>query len=85
MYILTKLLYLFNVIGQFVMMNQFLGQHNYLWGAHILNDIRTGRDWELSGNFPRITMCDFTVIFLTFHRLRPPPPRPIQYESRSRF
>ena len=63
MYILTKLLYLFNVIGQFVMMNQFLGQNNYLWGMNILNDIRTGKDWELSGNFPRIAMCDFSVSF----------------------
>lgn len=61
MYILTKLLNLFNVFAQFSMMNKFLGQNNYLWGMEILNDIRHGRDWELSGNFPRIAMCDFAV------------------------
>lgn len=45
------------------MMNQFLGQNNYAWGANILSDIIDGKDWELSGNFPRIALCDFTVNF----------------------
>lgn len=45
------------------MMNQFLGQNHHAWGANILRDIIEGRDWELSGNFPRIVLCDFTVNF----------------------
>ncbi|KAI1721619.1 innexin domain-containing protein [Ditylenchus destructor] len=61
MFIFTKLLYMVNIVGQFLMMNQFLGQHNHAWGANILHDIIEGRDWELSGNFPRISLCDFTV------------------------
>lgn len=57
------------------MMNQFLDQNNHAWGAHILIDIFSGRDWEASGNFPRVgffrfslnlrdfkvALCDFTV------------------------
>jgi hypothetical protein len=69
MYTITKFLYLLNVIGQFLMMNQFLGQNNHAWGAHILIDIFSGRDWEASGNFPRVAFCDFTVRKLAnFHR-----------------
>ncbi|CAD5207821.1 unnamed protein product [Bursaphelenchus okinawaensis] len=60
-YTATKILYLLNLVGQFVMMNQFLGQNDHLWGFHILYDITIGRDWELSGNFPRVALCDFTV------------------------
>ncbi|TMS35246.1 hypothetical protein L596_002690 [Steinernema carpocapsae] len=60
-YMVTKVMYLINVIGQFLMMNQFLGQNNHFWGTSILTDIIHGRDWELSGNFPRIAMCDFQV------------------------
>ncbi|CAD5210591.1 unnamed protein product [Bursaphelenchus xylophilus] len=60
-YTTTKLLYLVNLVGQFIMMNQFLGQDNHLWGFNILHDITMGRDWELSGNFPRVALCDFTV------------------------
>ncbi|KAH7727728.1 Protein EAT-5 [Aphelenchoides avenae] len=61
LYTVTKALYVLNVVGQFLMMNQFLGQNNHIWGADILRDIINGKDWELSGNFPRIALCDFTV------------------------
>ncbi|KJH46388.1 innexin-3 family protein [Dictyocaulus viviparus] len=60
-YLITKILYVVNLIMQFIMMNKFLGQNDPYWGAHILSDILTGTDWELSGNFPRIAMCDFQV------------------------
>ncbi|CAI4230039.1 unnamed protein product [Auanema sp. JU1783] len=61
LYTLTKMFYVLNLIGQFLMMNKFLGQNNHWWGFHILSDILAGTDWELSGNFPRIAMCDFQV------------------------
>lgn len=56
MYTVTKFLYLVNLIGQFLMMNQFLDQNNHAWGFHILTDIISGRDWEASGNFPRVAL-----------------------------
>ncbi|KAI6187271.1 Innexin [Aphelenchoides besseyi] len=61
MYTITKFLYLLNLIGQFLMMNQFLDQNNHAWGADILRDIINGKDWETSGNFPRVAFCDFTI------------------------
>lgn len=48
------------------MMNQFLGQNDHLWGANLFYDIINGHDWELSGNFPRVTVCDFQVKFIKF-------------------
>ena len=48
-YVVTKFLYVLNLIGQFFMMNKFLGQNDPYWGAKILSDIMTGTDWELSG------------------------------------
>ncbi|EPB66858.1 Innexin [Ancylostoma ceylanicum] len=48
-YLLTKMLYVINLAGQFFMMNKFLGQNDPYWGIHILSDILTGTDWELSG------------------------------------
>ncbi|VDL79832.1 unnamed protein product [Nippostrongylus brasiliensis] len=60
-YMITKILYVINLIVQFLMMNKFLGQNDPYWGVRILSDILTGTDWEHSGNFPRVAMCDFQV------------------------
>uniref|UniRef100_A0AC35UBY9 Innexin n=1 Tax=Rhabditophanes sp. KR3021 TaxID=114890 RepID=A0AC35UBY9_9BILA len=64
MYIITKLLFVINVIGQFYMMNFFLGQNSSTWGIKLLSDLTNGKDWDDSGNFPRVTMCDFDVRIL---------------------
>ncbi|CAD6184742.1 unnamed protein product [Caenorhabditis auriculariae] len=60
-YLVTKVLYMTNSFLQFYSTNKFLGQNDPYWGARILSDILSGTDWELSGNFPRIAMCDFQV------------------------
>uniref|UniRef100_A0A914V7N6 Innexin n=1 Tax=Plectus sambesii TaxID=2011161 RepID=A0A914V7N6_9BILA len=59
LYVATKMLYILNVAIQFLVMNDFLGQDNHLWGLQILYDLANGREWEESGNFPRVTLCDF--------------------------
>nr|CAD2169518.1 unnamed protein product [Meloidogyne enterolobii] len=61
MFFITRFLYILNIIGQIRIMNHFLGQNTLFWGAHILSDVISGRDWELSGNFPRVALCDFTI------------------------
>lgn len=53
-YLVSKLLYLVNVIGQFFILNSFLKKgHGEFWGASVLNDVVHGRTWEESGHFPR--------------------------------
>lgn len=60
-YVITKILYIINVVVQFFIMNEFLGQRDHMWGFQILYDLTQGREWEESGNFPRVTLCDFEV------------------------
>uniref|UniRef100_A0A8R1I5Z7 Innexin n=1 Tax=Caenorhabditis japonica TaxID=281687 RepID=A0A8R1I5Z7_CAEJA len=60
-YIVTKFIYMSNSFLQFYSTNKFLGQNDPYWGMRILDDILHGTDWEHSGNFPRIAMCDFQV------------------------
>nr|QQY02483.1 innexin 1 [Cryptocotyle lingua] len=59
LYTTIKLLYLFNVIGQLCFLKYFLGTESYLFGLHVLNDLINGRPWTQTGNFPRVTYCDF--------------------------
>jgi len=49
------------VLAQFVLLNQFLGTSYRFWGFEILRDLANGVEWQESGHFPRVTMCDFEV------------------------
>jgi hypothetical protein len=69
LYLFTKLLYVLNVVAQFVILNAFLGPQYTFWGLGILQDLIAGRAWEESGHFPRVTLCDFNVRVLgNIHR-----------------
>uniref|UniRef100_A0AC35TRJ0 Innexin n=1 Tax=Rhabditophanes sp. KR3021 TaxID=114890 RepID=A0AC35TRJ0_9BILA len=69
LYCFTKVLYVVNVIVQFIIMNAFLGSKYTFWGYGILQDLINGKEWEESGHFPRVTMCDFNVRVLgNIHR-----------------
>ncbi|CDW55967.1 Innexin domain containing protein [Trichuris trichiura] len=61
LYLAVKLLYLGNAVGQFFLLNAFLYPKHTLWGVSILQDLIHGIEWEQSGHFPRVTMCDFEV------------------------
>jgi hypothetical protein len=62
MYLVTKALYVINVVAQLYLMNKFLETDKYQWyGFAVIRDLIHGRDWESSGFFPRVSICDFTV------------------------
>lgn len=68
-YVFTKFLYVLNIIVQFCIFSAFLGTNNAFWGWDIFTDIWSGREWNVTGHFPRVTMCDFTVRVLgALHR-----------------
>lgn len=65
LYLITKIIYLINVLVQFYFMNWFLNTDNYSWyGFSVVYDIVRGVPWEASGYFPRVSICDFTVCCL---------------------
>ncbi|RCN28365.1 hypothetical protein ANCCAN_25891 [Ancylostoma caninum] len=53
LYLFVKLLYVLQVLGQFLILNSFLSTSYTMWGFGILNDLMHGREWEESGHFPR--------------------------------
>ncbi|KAG5452846.1 Innexin unc-9, partial [Clonorchis sinensis] len=59
LYFFIKLLYLTNIIGQLFMMEKFVGNNYTFYGLRVLIDLIRGREWFHSGNFPRVTFCDF--------------------------
>ncbi len=60
-YMLTKLMYLANVCGQFFLLNAFMGPDFNIYGFQVLRDLFKGKDFWESPRFPRVTMCDFTI------------------------
>ncbi|CAJ0567312.1 unnamed protein product, partial [Mesorhabditis spiculigera] len=61
LYLMTKVLYVLQAVVQFFILNSFLSTSYWFWGFGILRDLAYGREWEESGHFPRVTMCDFVV------------------------
>lgn len=61
LYHFIKLIYIVNVVGQLVLMNRFLGPSYQYWGLEILDDLLKGKEWDETGHFPRVTVCDFSV------------------------
>ncbi|CAG9529883.1 unnamed protein product [Cercopithifilaria johnstoni] len=61
LYLLCKCLNVINIIGQLYLLNRFLGMQYYFWGFGVLNDLIHGREWFISGNFPRVTLCDVII------------------------
>ncbi|UJR37654.1 hypothetical protein I4U23_030351 [Adineta vaga] len=60
-YIIVKLLYIVNAIGQLFLLNVFIGERFYWYGFDILQKWFHGQEVEALERFPRITMCRFIL------------------------
>lgn len=49
---------------QFCIFAVFPDTRNLCWGYTIFTDIINGREWDKTGSFPRVTMCDFNAACL---------------------
>ena len=61
LYLLVKLFYVANAIGQLFLLNSFIGTGYTMYGFDVLHELTTGTDWSPSRRFPRVTMCAFKV------------------------
>ncbi|KAK2150450.1 hypothetical protein LSH36_404g00013 [Paralvinella palmiformis] len=60
-YLVIKLVYITNVIGQLFMLNAFLDTNFNMYGIEILQKMAMGEEWTSSERFPRVTLCDFKI------------------------
>ncbi|VDM62025.1 unnamed protein product [Angiostrongylus costaricensis] len=68
-YLVMKFLYAMNTIFQLIFLKNILGVKSYMWGLDVTIDLWQGREWPETGNFPRVTMCDYDVRVLgNLHR-----------------
>nr|KAG5710476.1 hypothetical protein BaRGS_022294 [Batillaria attramentaria] len=58
-YLMVKVLYLVNVVGNFVLLTVFLDADFWRYGVSVLNDVLVHGDWHDPVNFPRLLLCDF--------------------------
>ena len=56
-----KILYVINVVVQFILLNAFLAFQFTSYGFEALGKLFSGADWFESPRFPRVTMCDFMI------------------------
>lgn len=64
-----KLIYALNAFFQFLIVKWMLGTDSLFWGWQVASDLAAGREWPETGNFPRVTICDFAVRVLgNLHR-----------------
>uniref|UniRef100_A0AC34FCA8 Innexin n=1 Tax=Panagrolaimus sp. ES5 TaxID=591445 RepID=A0AC34FCA8_9BILA len=57
-YFLFKLLNFFNTYIQLLMLIRFLPSSTF-GGFGLVRDLMNGNNWKLTGQFPRVTLCDF--------------------------
>jgi len=63
LFIVSKLLYILNVIGQLFLLNVILNTKYSTFGVNMISDLAGQRDWTEDSYvaFPRVTFCDFRI------------------------
>jgi hypothetical protein len=61
LYVIMKVIYLANSIGQFWMLNDFLNTDYHYYGIAVIKAMIAGEDWTTSPRFPRVTLCNFNI------------------------
>lgn len=60
-YLITKLLYAANAVGQLFVLDMFLGIEYHVYGLYVIARMLRGEDWSTSDRFPRVTLCNFEI------------------------
>ena len=53
------MLFVINILGQFFLLDLFLGMDFHFYGIEVIKSLAQRTDWTT--RFPRITMCDFNI------------------------
>ena len=61
LYLVVKMPYLGNVLGQLFMLDAFLGTNYHVYGLQVIHRLIINEDWTASELFPRVTLCDFQI------------------------
>ena len=61
-YLIVKILYLVNAIGQLFLLDQFLGIDYHVYGVQVIARLLQGNhDSPIIERFPRVTLCNFQI------------------------
>ncbi|ELU10683.1 hypothetical protein CAPTEDRAFT_99758 [Capitella teleta] len=61
LYLIVKVFYLGNAVGQLFLLNAFLGTNYHAYGYEVLIRLIRNQDWTSVERFPRVTLCDFNI------------------------
>ena len=61
MYLILKMLYITNSVGQIFLLDRFLGTSYGVYGFEVLDKLRKGEGISESHRFPRVSMCDIDI------------------------
>ena len=61
LYLIVKVIYIANAVGQIFLLDRFLGTSYSMYGFEILDKLYQGHGISVSHRFPRVAMCDITI------------------------
>ena len=61
LYLVIKILYIGNAIGQLFLLNAILDTDFHAFGIDVMRKSFSGEEWAPTTRFPRVTFCDFNI------------------------